>query len=106
MSKYIDITNAIPADREFFSGFRPGDWVCVDWPKRLVDDGSKHCYGAAGEVVYVGRDYLTLRGIHGFTFCVSRADVLEGAVVRIPASQAAQRRGGRAGDPLLRAVFG
>ncbi|GEA15537.1 hypothetical protein E308F_17810 [Moorella sp. E308F] len=30
MPKYIDISNAIPRDREFFSSFRPGDWVRVD----------------------------------------------------------------------------
>ncbi|WP_338835844.1 hypothetical protein [Neomoorella thermoacetica] len=106
MLKHLDISNTITADHKFFSDFRPGDWVRIDWPKRLTDNEARPCYGAAGEVVYVGRDYLTLRGIHGFTFCISRADVIEGALVRLSSPRTARRHSGEADEPLLRAVFG
>jgi len=84
----------------FFSAVKVGDWVRVVWPSRKEGD-AKHCYAEAGEVVQVCPVFIVLRSASGFTFCVSRADVIQGTKLKVNGREAFLRGDAEAGMALV-----
>ncbi|MGB9848876.1 MAG: hypothetical protein ACPLSY_03480 [Moorellaceae bacterium] len=100
----IQQKKGIPTDKEFFAMFRLGNWVRISWPDRLIRHSPKCCYGEVGEIVFVGHKFIAVRGLTGFVFCVSRADIIEGTVVRDTVTKKVCRWDRDAGEQLAKAV--
>jgi hypothetical protein len=83
--------NGVTTEHKFFVDFLSGDEVIVAWPSNLVHAGAKSCYQSSGVVVYVCDKFLVLRCRKGYNFCVSRADVIEGAVVKLKAAKGSSK---------------